>query len=146
MEKLSNEEVARVFAMYIGCDIRHSSDNSDKLLGIGRKGECFVAGGYIDAENAKLLLTPLHKISDEDAIEVAKMYGGVRCLLSDDGFLQIIDTNNAVVKYFIIHHDLPSMLSQFLTKQGYAIKLFIAPNHPANGKTAIELGIATSKE
>lgn len=31
---------------------------------------------------------------------------------------------------------------QFLIQRGYAVPLFIAPGHPLNGKTAIELGLA----
>lgn len=34
---------------------------------------------------------------------------------------------------------------QYLISKGYAVPLFISPNHPLNGQTAIELGIAIDK-
>jgi hypothetical protein len=37
-------------------------------------------------------------------------------------------------------------ITQYLIQQGYAVPLFIAPGHPDNGKTAIELGLAEALE
>lgn len=192
MEKLSNEEVARVYNYYTGCEVSitgHKDKHHLSACIIARGGKLSIytrsEKGYISNRllgMVKLLLTPLHKISDEDlqtlidillggkrnrAISITRVsenstqvtykieevqgeeYDSVEMLLHIFG--------NELYNTWLYHHkkgiwhksqDLHNshLLTQFLIQRGYAVPLFIAPNHPANGKDAIELGIATSKE
>ncbi len=71
MNNLTNEERARIFAMYYGAEVQ-----------TGFK-ETYVVNGNIISDiasvwpmhnDAKLLLNPLPKITDEHAIEVAKIW------------------------------------------------------------------------
>lgn len=60
-KKLSNEEIAKVFAMYYG----------QKIIVIS-----LLVLGMFKIENHALLLTPLSAISDEDAVEVTEIITG----------------------------------------------------------------------
>lgn len=98
-----------------------------------------------DVSKIKLLLTPLSAITDEHAVEVAKMYGGVRLKIDQDGFIQVIDENNMVPRWFIIS-TIPVELYMYLISKSYEVPLFFGIDHPCNGKTAIECGIAIIKQ
>lgn len=151
-QQLTQEEIARVFFMHYGCEYRF-----EDLSHIYKIGECntFKLAWEQDFNNCKLLLTPLYRISDEDAIEVAKiMEDGVP--YKSYSVERTAKDNTAV--WFAhwcvrIYHDgrikgsqalqyIDSRPFQYLISKGYAVPLFFAPNHWANGKTAIELGIA----
>jgi hypothetical protein len=84
MNKLTNEEIARVFAMYWGCDVEIdirvnkvrkiqgvSFNAINELLFITNDGNFGLKHWIVN-----LLLTPLDKITDEHAIEVAKIILG----------------------------------------------------------------------
>lgn len=84
--KLTNEEIAKVFALYLGCKMEYTSvfDPNLKLRGnllgvCSYTTELLLTDDSSDLNNqsvighAKLLLTPLSNISDEHAIEVAKI-------------------------------------------------------------------------
>lgn len=81
-QKLSNEEIAKVFAMYLGCDFcmlpKHKAGmRIDTIQSIGISKVYGIWGtseDYYEFSEVKLLLTPLEDISDEHAIEVAKMF------------------------------------------------------------------------
>lgn len=150
--KLTNEEIARVYRMYMPCEIadngkRYELDGIlknengltfftvDKNMGLVERREQY--------HDFKLLLTPLSKISDEDAIEVAKFHYGRdttwrRETLIEDGkrFVKDISWLTASVAIEVF---------QYLISKGYAVPLFFGVGHWANGKTAIELGIAIEK-
>lgn len=128
--KLTDEEIVRVFGMYIGTKYRYKNEFgtyiNNSFLGIHVRGHI--------QEGAVLLLKPLSGITDEDAIEVAHLMG-------------YTDINN---KKFLIqagkseaHNPIARFCTNmFLISKGYAVPLFFSPGHWANGKTAIELGIA----
>jgi hypothetical protein len=81
--QLTNEQIARVFAMYHGHEFErvyfYASDGSFHSREITRVTWKTIEQGTkppsinIGKVDCKLLLTPLSAISDEDAIEVAKM-------------------------------------------------------------------------
>lgn len=74
MTQLTNEERARVFAMYYSNNVRFLSGGAETVVRmdgnvlIDMDIDRFGSGGHY-----KLLLTPLSKITDEHAIEVAKV-------------------------------------------------------------------------
>lgn len=149
--KLTTEEIAKVFAMYQGQYAHISGYGTFKFVG-GTNEKFWVYGKpqnhyyYNDKDyTAKLLLTPLDKISDEHAIEVAKITGS-RFLTDHDLKIcgesivkgrtwEFVDEN--IWGYFPI--------IQQLILWGYAVPLFFGLNHWANGKTAIQLEIAIDK-
>jgi len=144
MEKLTNEEIARVFAMYL-----HSKVVFDNHIGnihtyylpagkykVGKMWFVSLEDEHdkelsfsVSADKVKLLLAPLSKITDEHAMACWE-----------------------VENYMCSEHDIPYVsnlfkemsgnLFQYLIQQGYSVPLFFGLNHWANGKTPIELGIA----
>lgn len=164
-QELTTEQKARVFAMYLGCPLRFKSFMTGRnRLGIlsdagagglsveysrvyqDSTGETLgwdpaLTGNGDDALNAKLLLRPLSAITDEDAITVAKILD-IDNMGDKEGFIEafyqdapgfMIDAYKGAAYFWV---------SQFLIQRGYAVPLFIAPGHPLNGKTAIEMGMA----
>lgn len=142
-QQLTQEEIARVFAMYGSATFTESKGNMS-----GSGPAWYVVYKYVEDERNdlspyKLLLTPLDRISDEDAIEVANFrgFGSKSCKLLDLGYQSSITIGNDIGSVQLFPYtDLH--LSKYLISKGYAVPLFFAPNHLANGKTAIELGIA----
>ncbi len=181
--KLTNEEIAKVFAMYLHAQVEFDDrignihqyylpagkwevdkmwfvsleDDNDKEM------SCSVA-----ADKVKLLLAPLSNITDEHAIEVAKICGEpflhivnastvllhIICAstmnksrtdrsiwMQKDGTIELFtntgDWGGATTKAvnsFAIY--------QYLISKGYDVPMFFGIDHWANGKTAIDLGIA----
>lgn len=93
----SNEFLARVYGAYMGCGIKHQSasvgyvgkQRVGVMLSICSYTTEILVGGYGHGNNdlatiatSKLLLTPLSQISDEDAIELARIVGFNRDLLA----------------------------------------------------------------
>lgn len=155
--KLSNEEIARVFSMYWGAEISINTSLVKKRIingaGFNAIGELLIItndGNFgITHWGIKLLLTPLSKLTDEDAIEVAKME-------TDSIIEEIKDKTSKHFKFgymsddgYQICHVFYSQLNanqfQYLIGKGYAVPIFISLNHPLNGLTPIELEIAREK-
>lgn len=135
--QLTNEEIARVFAVYLGCQCRNGGTLTHSLIT-----HCLAAPfGFA---NTQMALTPLSKISDEDAIEVAKfhipIFGGLEIPKGSDFEKQAIREGKKSVLYCY-----SAVLFQYLIQKGYAVPLFFGVNHPLNGKTAIELNLAIDK-
>lgn len=126
----------------------------------------------VDCNKVQLLLTPLSAIIDEHALQIAKItnilpYGWdgpnghytinkldhpntgieVKC----NSYSVRIMINASVYFYDDSRPNLAMSISsaplvyQYLIQQGYAVPLFFGVDHWANGKTAIELGIAIEK-
>lgn len=171
MNNLTTEQIARVFAMYYGQ--RYISDpNGEEPQNFPVIGETLTCFEYYP--NSKcgdvLLLRPLSSITDEDALEVAKIiaqrpphYGLHDADITRNGTVVdvvFLDKSHEVISIGLNGDNLlyvwesdgtrsilervkgQPMAYQYLTQQGYAVPLFIAPGHPDNGKTAIELGLA----
>lgn len=90
-------------------------------------------------KEVQIILIPLSSISDEHAIEVARMWHGT--LPKDETALS--EYGKSIVG--IWEDSLPAAIHQYLIQQGYAVPLFFGLNHWASGKTAIELEIAIDK-
>jgi len=144
MNKLKNKEIARVFAMYLGaavicdgreceleclnvldlsCDLSYKIDDEES----GFYGEWTTE--QFEIFKAKLILTPLSKITDEHAMACWEIENYM-CSEQDIPYVSNL------------FKEMSGNLFQYLIQQGYAVPLFFTPNHWANGKTAIELGIA----
>jgi len=177
MQQLTAEEKAKVFAMYLGCEVVHINGDSLErfgrvLVGIGGindggycygrlKNKASTASCFV--ENFKLLLTPLTEVTEEDAVEIMKqehpnVIPSLEILKFDRS-----NTGRVVINFRYKHPDkrmnLPDGYSysswatnfnnnmgvdifQYLNSRGYDVPLFFSPNHPNNGKTAHECGIA----
>lgn len=175
MNNLTTNEKAKVFAMYLGCDflINVKADLKEKAKEFRPELLHYVENskGYSECEKrvfgkealalynldyCTLLLTPLEKINDEECLFISSVvYTGKTPLKErvsmgrhyvEYNFLNkpkngsistILDREFGVKEAIIIY--------QYLFSKGYIIPLFFSPNHPANGKTAIELGLAMDK-
>lgn len=164
--KLTNEEIAKVFVMYLGCDVLVKGgsfeylkgERPERLLGVinDYTHQFFTAATeglrnnfYFKDGEYKLLLAPLSKISDEHAVEVAKIeYAHLKNCTNEritflaNGFE--FHSGNFQTYYFSYNRH-GSFSSQYLILKSYAVPLFFAPIHWANGKTAIELNLAIEK-
>jgi hypothetical protein len=147
---LTPEEIAKVLRMYYGCEcetiapdgIPHQIHETINYYWLDRSAR--------DGTVLKPFLRPLSAITDEDAIEVAKILRSPHAVyhLSDPknmiesakywiqwGLIAVF-TNNGVANHFAY---------QYLISKSYAVPLFFSPGHWANGKDAIALGIAIDK-
>jgi hypothetical protein len=82
----TNEFLMGMFAAYMGCEVQSkTSGKTYKTIGIRYKESCFIiCTGYTASKdelhlypkNLMPILTPLSEISDDDAVEVAKICNG----------------------------------------------------------------------
>lgn len=172
-QKLTNQEIAKILAMYLGCECKgkygtmiYTLQNVDlkasPLLKDKHGNECVIF-------DFKLLLTPLDRISDEDAIgacrsnynlcfESPNTNNGWRVERKNDyrAFIEILnDKNEFSFCLDLITGDIMMYRNgeadptghhgqsfQYLISKGYDVPLYFSPNHWANEKTSIKLGIA----
>jgi hypothetical protein len=149
MNNLTNEQIARVFAMYMPVQVCIADEQFKQpinLIGIEEsrvlkvRDEGIKLSFVVNIEHSKLLLTPLSAISDEDAVEVAKMCQTYHDLTDESVRLKAAAFGRRLTKATIEYRTY-----QYLIQKGYAVPLFIEVGHPDNGKSAIELGIAIDK-
>lgn len=152
-QQLTREEIARVFAMHIGqtiAHIEHISNETAELVGVifndahfihdgtGSYGHCSV----IDA--GKLLLTPRDRISDEHAEILYHQYCGQ---IAKYDYTQDYKGTTKAAMDWVMRGGIDeigkySCLTDLARSLGYDTPIYFKANHWANGKTAIELGIA----
>jgi hypothetical protein len=154
MIRLTNKEIAQVFAQYPNARFVEQIGNS----AIGAGPAWHIVWSYMEDDgdnlsNYKLELTTLEKISDEHAIEVARIALGnflatvqwglhyvhrciLKCGLSQDK-IEFLKQNIDPWKH--------PQINDYLKSKCYAVPLFFSIGHAANYKTAIELGIAQDK-
>lgn len=169
---LSNEEIARIFGLYIDCPYRFSNTGYKTDIVNKSSGDTFEAIWRNGIEDRRLLLTPLEDISDEHAIEVAEIVCHARVhhwVISRPHHLDYIEvigsqkegetyggvvsiSRNGILNWEWYNREKIDGYErqvfhayQYLIQQGYAVPLFFGVNHWANGKTAIELNIAINK-
>lgn len=153
--KLSNEEIAKVYhlyanQLYLQCYNIEQRPVYEILTG------SLIDDIEPDFENKRdlLLLTPLSEITDEHAVGVAEIVSDYwdKTLLTEKIFhgkryaqraLFIPDGEAQEASLQLTIHGI--YIYQYLISHGYAVPLFFAPNHWANGKTPLDLGIAISK-
>jgi hypothetical protein len=175
MQQLTNEEITRVFAMYMPCEFMYEEEINN-LVAVGNgwiySDEADESGeGVFGTEDCKLLLTPLSAITDEHAVELVEIINGEKILektkvIIEEGIIkiywsEILHESHKDYGYrytATIYPDLFTTTKEYgttikmdyeayrhLIQQGYSVPLFFGINHWANGKTAIELKIATDK-
>lgn len=143
---LTIEETAKVKLMYFYSDCtwvvpRSSNDNYMPVDDKGMILDLIVsANGDVYPE-----LKNLSAITDEHAVELGKIYYGNQAVSKKD---MIAD-----VKMFLRVSNFPLNYDhfwwkayQYLISKSYAVPLFFGIDHPCNGKTAIECGIAIIKQ
>ena len=189
MNKLTNEEIARVFLMYLGQNVDTATGWSGGGYGATYKDitlsniEMHVLnmGSYLNnpkesnERRVQISLTPLPAITDEHAIKVAELVNDEKYIEGETFEIVKEDERISVYSSKIEHSNasklegyryetriytdcyitriraysetiqMPYEAYQYLIQQGYAVPLFFGIDHWANGKTAIELGIAESK-
>lgn len=161
--ELTEQQKIRIVSPYIGCvDFVYEIENGFYNLPIPFNEvncRCGHIGNesYYDIGTTRLLLTPLSKISYEDAIEVARLLNG-----NQNKAYHVQRENNRTDVWFgyecvHIYNDSTILYRQqgtefidihvyrFLQSKGYDIPVFIEPNHHANNLTLIELGLAIDK-
>lgn len=140
--KLTNEEIAKVFAMYQGQKVLcfPSDDMISHWLPPTILNWDVIAGTHYSVTNTILCLTPLAKITDEHAIEVWKVEGN-----HDNIPHPIAHVHTFLNVWEQSRLNMPYNVCQYLISKGYAVPLWFGIDHPANGKTAIELEIAIDK-
>lgn len=143
--ELTKHEIHRIFAMYWGCDAIEDGETG-KVYSLDEI-SCPDDVEWGTPYGPRLILRPLSKVTDEDAIVVAKM--------ALDKSVWNAETGRSWLSLAVKDHissdgyhygPLPWDVYQYLIQRGYALPLFIAPDHPNNGKTAIELGLAIERE
>lgn len=153
---ITNEIKAKVFAQYLGQKIKWN------VMGLDMEAELVVYNPYTNYSDgielsglsskpdSKLILKPLSAISDEDAIEVAKILGfsspfishqdsGRITIGSDNGGLSIWHDGEILSDDSIGGNCAPVLLFayQYLQSKGYDL-----PQHALGGKTLHEAGLA----
>lgn len=147
-DQLTTEQIARVFAMYVhSADVQIEKRIIGRLTGVAYSKVFYLESSFFNEEyfeDAALILTHFSRISAEDAIEVALTFGNWQH--SDFEGMAEEDKNKRLVREGRRMVARPSTCSPFvfqhLINRGYALPLWIAPNHPCNGLTAIEMGLA----
>ena len=135
--EITNEIKAKVFAQYLGCDLK-TQTGKVQLVGIHvdnfkRVFDAVVLNGNVthksEIEGVKLILKPLSDITDEDAVEVAKMLWGNK-------MPNLIETiKHQLFTYSV--SDVPARCYQLLQSKGYDM-----PQYLLGGKTLHEAGLA----
>lgn len=141
-DQLSKEEIAKVFAMYYGCEYQICINIKGKQVkepidyGVIKDIEQDLYLGLENDDKEKILLTPLSSITDEHAGDLWSIQGYEK--FNNEHTVKTVgrwleDNNIGYDQY------------QFLISKGYAVPLWFGIDHWANGKTAIDLGIAIDK-
>lgn len=153
-KKLTREEVARVFAMYIGCTIAHDENQTAQLIGIINTDAHFIhngSGSYGHQqceECGKLLLTPIDKITDEDKVLLYHQYSGL--IAKYDYTQDYKGVLHAANHWFNTSgkQDISkySCLTDIARALGYDTPIYFRANHWANGMDAIHLNLAIQKQ
>ena len=140
--EITNEIKAKMFAQYFGHLIKIGNSFTCTLVGI--KGHNTITTGvsanniwkYYKISACVLVLKPLSAMTDEDAIEIAKIYLHNDNDVDDLGFLEC-GKNIAYDLLTGIFQGNTIWMFQFLQSKGYDL-----PQYLLNGKTLQEAGLA----
>lgn len=177
---LTREETAKVFAMYLGQYVIHDDGEIAHLVGVVDTYAHLIhldtnSYGSGSVDYVKLLLTPLSAITDEQILELCKVYAptifgdyrynkwaieqdGVKSDTWDvvnikrknDGYVFQLDKIDGELRLYdedmVDTSSINHYYQQWYFQNRFAVPLFFSIDHPANGKTAIDLGIAIIKQ
>lgn len=150
--KLSNQDKLKVFALYMNSNVivekscywlvHEKLIHKDTVKQLNTGMLDVVYRTFDDAE-IKLLLTPLESIRDEHTVEVACLEFPMQ---RKEGNISDTDLAKHIKEEHLPDVNVDVILNyttyQQLILWGYAVPLYFGLDHWANGKTAIELGIA----
>ncbi len=143
IKQMTPQQLAKIVAPYLGATCYVGDQRAVALLTLSYSNELHInLYGFCSMPigGATLILRPLHKIGDEDAIEAIKI---AKMLVLDDGWIIGEDSDINSIKAGIIEYDrlegfFRSNVTEFLRSQGYDIK-----HHLLGNKTLQEVGLAT---
>lgn len=161
--KLTNEEIAKVFGMYLGSEIEPLKVNDG---GFCRTDTCLTISNInlVLSHSLKLKLSLFEDISDYHLIEFIKLLDErtfdeytIKRNQFNEPMIRVHAADEHTAFDFSINEDFSVRYCRcgtysnfpvtyeafmYLVSNKYAVPLFFEPNHWANGKTAIDLGIA----
>lgn len=150
---LTNTELARIFGSYTGDDVLYKDEIFNLLASYktgssiceNNKGEIY----SFDLHKIKLLLTPLEKITEEDAVNMCQIFDIER---ADQGSLEdVLSWVKALFEepagYYLDGYMGSQLLTfvSYLKLKCYDLPQYFGKDHPDNGKTLIQMGIAIDK-
>lgn len=124
--EITNESSEKVFAQYWPCE--YTWEGTQKRRKLKLESISVLIGSKVGS--AKLLLKPLSSITDEDAIEVAKMSS---VDVSRLGHEYVVNFGKRIANSI----NLSWQIYSYLQSHGYDL-----PNYLLGGKTLIEAGLA----
>lgn len=171
IQKLTNSEIAKVFAMYADCKTIVSAGNDNRYVLCGfnyTQPILYSLDGekqfFFNYKECKLHLAALGKITDEHAIELANGVFDIIYYLGQGATKKDIKTvTKSMIKANYLKNVNPFIdaisgkpgcgwyegsaekllfAREYLISKGYAVPLWFGIDHWANGQTAIQLGIA----
>ncbi len=147
--KITDEIKTKVLSQYLGQPFKMITNGGEFKVSPATLGNIQL----INPEDT-LVLKPLSSITDEDAIEVAKIEGLVNAKitgknnykieLSDDSYILLITYKGRIDLYKNTNHiaqDKTLEMFQYLQSKGYDL-----PNYLLGGKTLHEAGLAIYKD
>lgn len=160
-KQLTNEEKQTVFAMYHGQEVLcfPSDDVVSHWLPPAKLEWNVIGGTYYGVNNTILSLRNLIAITDKDLLVMCKILDpkasikehreGIKRAREEREVAEIVQpflNAKANIADNTISPVLINQVFEFLKLKSYALPLFFGVGHWANGKTAIELGIAIEKK
>lgn len=144
MSNLTNEQKARVFAMYSEGNVKYSpyaESGAFFPLVVRQLGK--VVQHIEQGHKPVMWITPLSAISDEQRLNAVLIFHNER------PWIKSKICREDAVKYTLAATEIAFLMDanvrQYYINEGIAVPLFIEVGHPDNGRTAIELGIAIDK-
>lgn len=151
--KIKNETIAKVFSQYLGGTINHSGRNI-YLMGVNMSDSTFRDENgfiyYID-NTTKIILKPFSAMSDKDAIEMAKKFGGIKGKVHLNRPTDLENKNIHFTVQVIVDEPLwKSYSTPKYWRDGYGVmayqwlqlKGYDLPHYLLRGKTLYEAGLA----
>ncbi len=156
MSQISNEKKAKAFANYYGQPL--SVNNQKKMVIDGKFIDLILSGelaSYSFSEDVKIVLKPFNQMTDDDAIEVAKILGKryYEELFPEEkpqdlkinkmsGVYYIGDCLINLTTKVITYRRHPDSVAMFQAYQYLQSKGYDLPNYFLGGKTLHESGLA----
>lgn len=162
MNTLTNQDIARIFALYMPCKIV-VNDKIKTITGITFQPIDFTTaiqinggehwGRFYDNQpiTYKLRLTPLSKITDEHAIELANLFENAKWeFLHREPYNLVLSTNNfilIVTEDYLLFKDKESgeLLPNMAIIEAFDRLRELGYDLPYKGQSLFELGIAIDK-
>lgn len=143
MNNLTNEQKQKIVGNYLGGEYVYIVNG--KIYGTPNKIKPITLENTGIGVHIKILATPLSAMKLEHAVYIMKLRGdgcGSPQLEIGDGYFKVYNEGGSTSIDF---NNLSYMEASYLIKEGYDLPQYIDIDHPDNGNTAIELGLAIDK-